>query len=341
MNPTGNVKKQKEETEISSRLVNFALLMYKQLTSEQRYTISVLLQRKCTKNEIAHAIGVSNSTVTRELRRNSSSRGVYKWDKAQRLAEKRKHQMPGNRSIKPFVRDMAIGLLKQRQWSPEQISGYLAKKGYRISHETIYAIIRKDKYENRGSLYKHCRHRLKHRHRPVGKRVIIPDRVSIHQCPSAADGKRFGDFEMDTIVGSNNQGAILTIVERSTNMLFMRKLKHGKDADELAQTVIQLLAPYKGLVKTITTDNGTEFCNHKAIARGLSTTVYFTDPYSSWQKGSIENANGLIRQYIPKSSPIKHLKDKDIDEITAKINTRPRKKLNFSTPIEEFLNYLL
>ena len=247
--------------------------MYKQLTSEQRYTISVLLQRKCTKNEIAHAIGVSNSTVTRELRRNSSSRGVYKWDKAQRLAEKRKHQMPGNRSIKPFVRDMAIGLLKQRQWSPEQISGYLAKKGYRISHETIYAIIRKDKYENRGSLYKHCRHRLKHRHRPVGKRVIIPDRVSIHQRPSAADGKRFGDFEMDTIVGNNNQGAILTIVERSTNMLFMRKLKHGKDADELAQTVIQLLAPYKGLVKTITTDNGTEFCNHKAIARGLSTTV--------------------------------------------------------------------
>ena len=315
--------------------------MYKQLTSEQRYTISVLLQRKCTKKEIAHAIGVSNSTVTRELRRNSSPRGVYKWDKAQRHAENRKHQMPGNRSIKPFVRDMAIDLLKQKQWSPEQISGYLARRGYRISHETIYSIIRKDKYENRGSLYKHCRHRLKHRRSPVGKRVLIPDRVSIHQRPSEADGKRFGDFEMDTIVGNNNQGAILTIVERSTNMLFMRKLEYGKDADELAQTAIRLLAPYKGLIKTITTDNGTEFCNHKAIAKGLDTTVYFTDPYSSWQKGAIENANGLIRQYIPKSSPIKHLKDRDIHEITAKINTRPRKKLNFSTPIEEFSNYLL
>ena len=119
------------------------------------------------------AIGVSNSTITRELRRNSSSRGVCKWDKAQRQAEKRKYQMPGNRSIKPFARDMAIGLLKQRQWSPEQRSGYLAKMGYKISHETIYAIIRMDKYEDRGSLYKHCRHRLKHRHRPVGKRVII------------------------------------------------------------------------------------------------------------------------------------------------------------------------
>ena len=230
--------------------------MYKQLTSEQRYTISVLLQKKCTRNEIAKAIGVSNSTITRELRRNSCARGVYKWDKAQRLAQKRKHQVPGNRSIKPFLRDMAIDLLKRNQWSPEQISGHLARKGYKISHETIYAIIRKDKYENRGSLYKHCRHRLKHRHRPVGKRVIIPDRTSIHQRPPEADGKRFGDFEMDTIIGNNNQGAILTMVERSTNMLFMKKLKHGKDAEELARTAILLLAPYKGFIKTITTDNG-------------------------------------------------------------------------------------
>ena len=258
--------------------------------------------------------------------------------KAGREAQASDARQPFHKAV---CRDMAIDLLKQRQWSPEQISGYLARKGYKISHETIYAIIRKDKYENMGCLYKHCRHRLKHLHRPVGKRVIILDRISIHQRPTEADGKRFGDFEMDTIVGNNNQGAILTIVERSTNMLFMKKLKHGKDADELAQTAILLPAPYKGQVKTITTDNGTEFCNHKAIARGLDTTVYFTDPYSSWQKGAIENTNGLIRQYIPKSSPIKHLKDRDIDEITANINTRPRKKLNFSTPIEKFFNYLL
>jgi IS30 family transposase len=178
--------------------------MYKQLTSEQRYTISVLLQKKCTRNEIAKAIGVSNSTITRELRRNSSTRGVYRWDKAQRQAEKRKHQVPGHRSIKPFVRDMAINLLKRNQWSPEQISGRLARKGYKISHETIYSIIRKDKYENRGSLYKYCRHRLKHHHRPVRKKKIMPDRVSIHQRPPEADGKLFGDLEMDTIVGSNN-----------------------------------------------------------------------------------------------------------------------------------------
>ena len=315
--------------------------MYKQLTSEQRYTISVLLQRKCTRNEIAKAIGVSNSTITRELRRNSSKRGVYKWDKAQRQAEKRKHHAPGNRSIKPFVRDMAIDLLKRKQWSPEQISGYLARKGHRISHETIYAIIRKDRYEERGCLYKNCRHRLKHRHRPVGRRTVIPDRVSIHQRPQEADGKRFGDFEMDTIVGNNNQGAILTLVERSTNMLFMKKLPHGKDAEELARTAIRLLAPYKAHIQTITTDNGTEFCDHKAIARALNTTVYFTDPYSSWQKGAIENANGLIRQYIPKSTHFRSISHQKIKQIMEKINARPREKLNFLTPNECFYEKII
>lgn len=296
----------------------------------------MLLQRKCTRKEIAQAIGVSNSTITRELGRNSSSRGVYKWDKAQRQADKRRHKAPGNRSVKPYVRSMAIELLKREQWSPEQISGYLAKNGVRISHETIYAIIREDKYVNRGNLYKHCRHRLKHRRRPVGQRVRIPGRVSIHQRPAEADGKRFGDFEMDTIVGNNNQGAILTVVERSTNMLFMKKLRFGKQAEELAKEAIRLLEPYKGYIKTITTDNGCEFCAHQAIARGLDTNVYFTDPYSSWQKGAVENANGLVRQYIPKSSNIKQLTDMDIENIRNKINARPRKKLGFKAPVQTF-----
>ncbi len=120
-----------------------------------------------------------------------------------------------------------------------------------------------------------------------------------------------------------------------------QKFRHDKDADKLAQASALLLALYKVLIKTITTDSGTEFCNHKAIATGLDTTVYFTNPYSSWLKGAIENENGLIRRAIPKSSPIKHLKDRDIDDIAGIINARPRKKLNFSTPIEEFLNCLL
>ena len=313
--------------------------MYKQLTSEQRYTISVLLQRKCTKKEMAQAIGVSNSTITRELRRNSTLRGGYKWKHAQRLAARRRRAAPGNRSVKPHVRAMAIRLLRHEQWSPEQISGYLARNGIGISHETIYAIVRKDKMEG-GILYTYCRHRLRHRHRPVGKTARIPGRVSIHLRPPEADGKRFGDFEMDTIIGRNGQGAILTIVERSTNMLFMKKLRWGKDARELARAAIALLAPYKGHIRTITTDNGMEFSCHRLTARALATTVYFTDPYASWQKGAVENANGLVRQYVPKASDIRRLREEDIDRIADKINDRPRKKLNFKTPKEEFFKFL-
>ena len=119
-------------------------------------------------------------------------------------------------------------------------------------------------------MYKNCRHRLKHRARPVGgKRIVIPNRVSISERPKEVDGVRFGDFEMDTIVGKGNCGAIVTLVEKQTNMLFMRKLKHGKDAKKLAETVKQLLMPFKGKIKSITTDNRMEFAAHEIISKSL------------------------------------------------------------------------
>ena len=274
--------------------------MYKQLTSEQRYTISVLLQNRTKQKEIAKAINVSPSTVSREIRRNSGVRGRYNWETAQANAVQTKRKKPGNRSIDKDVMEEAKHLLVTEQWSPEQISGVLAKDGKYISHETIYRMIRKDKAEG-GTLYKHCRHKLKRRARPVGgRRISIPNRTSISERPAEVDGKRFGDFEMDTIVGRGNHGAIVTLIERSTNMLFMRKLKKGKNAKELARTVIHLLSPFKEHVKSITTDNGTEFACHEMIGKSLGVTICFADPYASWQKGAIENANGLIRQYVKK-----------------------------------------
>ena len=142
-----------------------------------------------------------------------------------------------------------------------------------ISHETIYRIIRKDK-QNGGDLYKNCRHKLKHRARPVGgRRISIPNRTSIDERPVEADGKRFGDFEMDTIVGKDNHGAIVTLLERNTNMLLMRKLNKGRNARELARTVIHLLAPYKKHVKSIATDNGTEFAYHEMISKSIRVLV--------------------------------------------------------------------
>ena len=310
--------------------------MYKQLTSEQRYTINVLLQSKTKKSDIAKAINVHPSTVSREIRRNSGIRGRYNWETAQANAIRTKRKKPGNHSVDDAIKQEAKNLLVTEQWSPEQISGTLAKDGKHISHETIYRMIRKDKAEG-GTLYKNCRHRLKHRARPVGgKRISIPNRTSISERPVEADGKRFGDFEMDTIVGRGNHGAIVTLIERSTNMLFMRKLTKGKNAKELARTVIHLLSPFKEHVKSITTDNGTEFACHEMISKSLGVNVYFADPYSSWQKGGIENANGLIRQYVPKSATFEHVSHQQITKYSKKINMRPRKKLEFNTPYECF-----
>ena len=310
--------------------------MYKQLTSEQRYTISVLLQNRTKQKEIAKAINVSPGTVSREIRRNSGVRGRYNWETAQANAVQTKRRKPGNHSINKDVMEEAKHLLVTEQWSPEQISGVLAKDGKYISHETIYRMIRKDKAEG-GTLYKHCRHKLKRRARPVGgRRISIPNRTSISERPAEVDGKRFGDFEMDTIVGRGNHGAIVTLIERSTNMLFMRKLKKGKNAKELARTVIHLLSPFKEHVKSITTDNGTEFACHEMIGKSLGVTIYFADPYASWQKGTIENANGLIRQYVPKTETFEHVSHQQITKYSKRINMRPRKKLEFKTPHECF-----
>ena len=315
--------------------------MYKQLTSEQRYTISVLLQNGTKRNDIAKAIKVHPSTITRELKRNSGVRGHYNWETAQANAMRTKRKKPGNHSIDETIKEEARRILITEQWSPEQISGALAMKGKHISYETIYRMIRKDKAEG-GDLYKHCRHRLKHRARPVGgKRVPIPNRTSISERPKEADGKRFGDFEMDTIVGRGNHGAIVTLIERSTNMLFMRKLPKGKNAKELARTVIHLLRPFKEHIKSITTDNGTEFACHEMISKRLGVKVYFADPYSSWQKGGIENANGLARQYIPKSETFENVSHQQITKYSRKLNMRPRKKLKFRTPQECFYERIL
>ena len=310
--------------------------MYKQLTPEQRYTISVLLQNRTKQKEIAKVINVSPSTVSREIRRNSGVRGRYNWETAQANAVQTKRKKPGNHSIDKDVMEEARHLLVTEPWSPEQISGVLAKDGKYISHETIYRMIRKDKAEG-GTLYKHCRHKLKRRARPVGgRRISIPNRTSISERPAEADGKRFGDFEMDTIVGRGNHGAIVTLIERSTSMLFMRKLKKGKNAKDLARTVIHLLSPFKEHVKSITTDNGTEFACHEMIGKSLGVTIYFADPYASWQKGAIENANGLIRQYVPKTETFEHVSHQQITKYSKRINIRPRKKLEFKTPHECF-----
>ena len=293
-----------------------------------------------TNKAIALQIGVSESTVSRELRRNSTASGKYVWDKADRMATERKARCPGNHVVSETLKWRVRELLTKEQWSPKQIAGRLKKEGHTISHETIYAMIRADET---GELARNCRHKMKYNKKVTKKHETkatnIKNRVSIHERPKEADGTRFGDWEMDLIV-DKDQNAILTLVERSSDRFLMEKLKHGKQAMPLAKVVWRLLLPYKGEgLKTITTDNGSEFAAHEWLSKKLGVTVYFTDSYSSWQKGNIENTNKLIRQYIPKGTDISTVTDKRIASIQAKINRRPREKLNFLTPNEVFFKH--
>lgn len=315
---------------------------YQQLSREQRYAIYLGLQAKMTKTAIARQIECSISTVCREIKRNTNRHGHYLYKDAHEDTMMRRERSVSNRKIPQHVVKQAIKLLVEEDWSPKQISGKLALEGIHISHERIYQEIRKDQT---GELKKHCRHKMKYRHHTHHKtktagKSLIPDRVSIHERPIEADGKRFGDWEMDLVIGKEQESAVLTIIERSTNMFFQSKIA-SKQPTVVAQAAYRLLLPYKEKVYTITTDNGLEFKEHKWLAEKLKTTVYFTDTYSSWQKGAVENANKLFRQYCPKGTDFNLLEQAELDAIQAKINRRPREKLNFSSPKVEFFKHFL
>ena len=227
---------------------------YNHLTREQRYAIYLGLQEGKSLKAIARQIKVHASTVSREIKRNSTRLGRYSWRIAQESADIRKERTPGNRGIDNNVLQEALHLLKTEDWSPKQISGYLSMKSEYISHETIYKRIRSDES---GELRSHCRHKLKYRrHVKVAKKTKvrnIPGRTSIHDRPAEANGKRFGDWEMDLIIGKGQKSAILTLCERSKNYLLMAKLPHGKNPEKVADMAIRLLFPYRKNVLTITT----------------------------------------------------------------------------------------
>ena len=304
------------------------------LTEVQRYEIQSYLKVGKKQKEIAELIGKHPSVISRELNRNSSKRGFYSASKAQSLYDERKERFSGVRKFTGTVKRRIIKYLEEEQWSPEQIVGYCKKNDIEmLSVERIYQFIREDK-KNGGCLYKHTRHKLKHRKRAVsGKKVVIKDKVSIHQREDVINKKeRFGDWEVDLIVGSKNKDAILTIVERTTCFFIMFKLEKGKNAKNLSKQLIEELLPYKQWIHSITSDNGSEFADFKMICKKLDAKFYFADPYSSWQRGLSENTNKLIRQYIPKKQTFENYSKQNIKEIQYKINKRPRKNLGYDCP---------
>ena len=222
---------------------------------------------------------------------------------AQELSTERKERFASNRKFTPSIEKYVRNQIEQEQWSTEQIVGYCKSHNIpMVSHERIYAYIREDK-RHKGNLYTHLRHQLKHRKRPVsGKQNTIKDKVSIDLRSDIINNKlRFGDWEIDLIIGKDGKGAIVTIVERTTAFFLMKKLPFGKNAEQLAKIVIQMLLPYKAFVHSITSDNGTEFAAHKKISKKLLTAFFFAHPYSSWERGLSEYTNKLVRQYILKN----------------------------------------
>jgi transposase, IS30 family len=300
---------------------------YKQLTQEKRTQLEILVRMNVNKTKIAEQLGIDRSTIYRELKRHGGKRGGYQALEAQSLAEfsKVRFQNPRKFTIKmqEFIREK-IAL----KWSPEQITNYCITNGIKmVSHERIYQFIYQDKKEG-GELYKGLRIASKPYRKRYGsydRRGKIPDRVSIDQRPEVINQKqRFGDWEADTIIGKDRKGAILTIVERQSSFTVLAKLDR-KTSEITKRKCINALAPYKKVVKSITSDNGSEFYEHKQIAQKLQADFYFTHPYSAWEKGLNENTNGLIRQYLPKKTDFAFVDSRDLLRIENELNSRPRK----------------
>jgi transposase, IS30 family len=314
----------------------------KHLTKEQRYQIKAYLDCGKSKFFIAEALNVHVSSIYREIKRNATKTGKYNPEFANELADEKKERFRTSRGFDQQIKKTVEKYIIKEQWSPEQIVGYCKKENIKmVSHETIYAHIRKDKADG-GELYKHLRHKLKYRKRPPeGKKTVIKDKVSIELRDEIINNKeRFGDWEIDLIVGPVNKGAIVTIVERTTAYFMMEKLKKGKNAKGLAEQVINMLIPYKDSVHSITSDNGSEFAEHKKIAAKISADFFFAHPYASWERGLSEYTNKLVRQYIPKKQSFENFTDKQITEYQYKINNRPRKNLNYEKPKNLFFKFV-
>lgn len=313
---------------------------YSHLDITKRETLYELNQRCQSKDDIALTLGVHRATIYRELNRNKSRIG-YLPDKAQRMSENRRSlskplKLESNVELRQHIADN----LKQG-WSPEQISGRLKEeRGINvISHETIYAYI----YSKQGltsELHLYLKRQQKKRKSRLGrktKRSPIPNRTSIHERPAAIEAREdFGNWEGDLVLFSGQRSNLITLRERKSR-LFVAIKNSSKKAETTADNIVKKFrGKKKVLITTLTLDNGGEFANHESIGSRLEINTFFCDPYSSYQKGSVENGNGVLRYDLPRSTDIESLTQKQIDKIVNKINNRPMKCLGYKTPAEVF-----
>jgi IS30 family transposase len=311
-------------------------MTYSQITYEERYTLGLLRQRGLTPAAIAQILGRHRSTIVREVRRNhAASDGTYRPQLADWYARGRRSRSRRNRRLSPAAWRRVRRLLEQ-QWSPEQVAGYLSRhRRLRISHETIYRYIWAEKREG-GTLYTHLRGAQKQRrkrYRSYDSRGRVAGKRPIAARPAAVETRRqVGHWEIDTVLGPGRP-CLLSLVERKTGYVVLGQLSARTTAAVNRRTT-QLLHRQPRRVRTITADNGTEFHGYPAIERATRTRFYFATPHHAWERGTNENTNGLIRQYLPKGESMADLTQQDCNRIAAQLNTRPRKRLGYRTPEE-------
>ena len=304
---------------------------YTHLSQFERYQIYALLKAGHSLSEIATILGRHRSTIYREISRNSGLKS-YRPRQAEMLASQRSERSRNAPKISQCLWQSIADLLRE-QLSPEQISGQLD-----VSHETIYKHVYVDSSQG-GDLYRHVRCQKKRRKRYDGgrdRRGQIIGRRPISERPASIETRsQVGHWEGDTLIGKGHKHAIVSLVERKSGYAVLKKV--SKKTSELVRSaIIKGLQPISEKVKTITFDNGREFSDHAKIDEALDSVSYFADPFSSWQRGSNENLNGLVRQYIPKNRPLSTVTHDELAMIQDRLNNRPRKRLGFKTPNEVF-----
>jgi len=256
------------------------------------------------------------------------------------MANERHKIKPKAIKLTAEIVDLIAGYIRQ-DWSPEQIVGWLEKEGIiKLHHETLYQHILSDKRSG-GDLYTHLRHKNKTYRKRYGSahprnRSGIPNRTDIDERPEVVNTReRVGDREADTMIGKSHKGVFVTLDERKSKLRLALPVS-SKKARDVTDAMLDLFSPVKHVVNTITFDNGKEFAYHEEVAKAIQCETYFAKPYHSWERGQNENANGLLRQYFPKSMELIDVTKRQVLDAVHKLNSRPRKCLGFKTPYEVF-----
>ena len=316
---------------------------YHHLNRDERCQLYTLMKRGASIALIAKDLQVDRSTIHREIKRNCGNRG-YRHKQAQEKALERRRSNIQKRKMSSAMTAIIEEKLSL-QWSPEQISGWLKKNEYQnaVSYETIYKYIWEDKKRG-GLLYKQLRHSGKKYNKRGSKRAgrgCIPGRIDISERPEIVEEKtRLGDWELDTIIGTEGSGVIVSMVERVSKLTKLEKVSR-KTAEKVKVALVDRLGPVQEFVITVTSDNGKEFAYHEQVSQSLETNFYFATPHHSWERGLNEHTNGLVRQYLPKNKRFDGVSGDSLKEIENLLNNRPRKVLDFATPEEVFNHHVV